>query len=181
MRNRMNTRAGIVVALVAIVLGASTIYTRAMADESAKKPAAKSEGFSAIQALEGTWIAAAPAEGQKPMTLVFRPTAGGSAMMETMSPGSEHEMLNVYTNDERGVTLTHYCMMGNQPRMRLASAKDGVLKFEYVDGGNLKSRDEAHMDSVEITIKGDRLTQDWAMYQDGKVTGHHTFEFKRQK
>jgi hypothetical protein len=37
------------------------------------------------------------------------------------------------------------------------------------------------MDSVEITIKGDRLTQDWAMYQDGKVTGHHTFEFKRQK
>jgi hypothetical protein len=181
MRNRMNTRPGIVAAIVLIAFAALAIFSRAMADESLKKPAAKSEGFSAIQALEGTWIAAAAADGQKPNTLVFRSTAGGSAIVESMSPGSDHEMLNVYTNDDRGVMLTHYCIMGNQPRMRLASAKDGVLKFEYVDGGNLKSRDEAHMDSVEITIKGDRLTQDWAMYQDGKVTGHHTFEFTRQK
>ena len=70
--------------------------------------------------------------------------------------------------------------MGNQPRMRLTSSQDGVLKFEFVDGGNLKSRDEAHMDSLEITVKGDQMKQDWSMYQDGKVTGHHTFELKRQ-
>jgi len=49
--------------------------------------------------------------------------------METMGPGSDHEMLNVYTNTDNGVFLTHYCMMGNQPRLRLTSAKDGVLKI----------------------------------------------------
>jgi hypothetical protein len=151
-----------------------------IADESAKKPAAKSDDFKAVCALEGTWVATKSAEGEKPITLVIRPTAGGSAIMETMGSGSDHEMLNVYTNTDNGVFLTHYCVMGNQPRMRLASAKDGVLKFEYVDGGNLKSRDEAHMDSLEITVKGNTMTQDWAMYQDGKVTGHHTFELKRR-
>ena len=153
-----------------------------LADESAKKTQPKSDNLKAICALEGTWIQVkpAPAEGQKPATLVIHPTAGGSAVMETMSPGSDHEMLNVYTEDEKGVLLTHYCLMGNQPRMRLTSIKDGVLKFEYVDAGNLKSRDEAHMDGLEITVKGDQMKQDWTMYQDGKVTGHHTFEFKRQ-
>ena len=37
------------------------------------------------------------------------------------------------------------------------------------------------MDSVEITIKDGVLVEKWAMYKDGKVTGTHTFEFKRQK
>ena len=46
--------------------------------------------------------------------------------------------------------------------------------------GSVKSRDEMHMDSLQITVKGDRMTQDWSMYQDGKVTGHHMFELKRQ-
>jgi hypothetical protein len=168
---------------ISAILFAFALYlSLAVADESAKKPQAKNDQLQAIRALEGTWIQVKPAppEGQKPPTLVFRPTAGGSAVMETMSPGSDHEMLNVYTEDEKGVMLTHYCLMGNQPRMRLTSARDGVMKFEYIDAGNLKSRDEAHMDSLVITVKGDQMTQDWAMYADGKVTGHHTFELIKQ-
>jgi hypothetical protein len=180
MRNRIKTTCTwtAIIAVAAMLLASSIIS----ADDSAKKPQAKSDQLKAIAALEGTWaqLKPAPAEGQKPATLVIHPTAGGSAIMETMSPGSDHEMLNIYTEDEKGVLLTHYCIMGNQPRMRLTSANDGVLKFEFVDAGNLKSRDEAHMDSVTITVKGDHMTQDWSMYQDGKVTGHHTFEFKRQ-
>src|SRR6476660_6935274 len=119
----------------------------AIADDAAKKPD-KSDDFKAVCALAGTWVATKTPEGQKPMTLVFKPTAGGSAVMETMGPGSEHEMLNVYTIDDKGVLLTHYCMLGNQPRMRLTSIKDGVLTFEYVDAGNLKSRDDMHMDGL---------------------------------
>jgi hypothetical protein len=163
--------------IVALVLCASVSF----ADESAKKQP-KSDNLKAICALEGTWAQVKPETpaGQKPATLTFRPTAGGSAVMETMNAGSDHEMLNVYTEDDKGVLLTHYCLMGNQPRMRLTSIKDGVMTFEYVDAGNLKSRDEAHMDSLTITVKGDQMTQDWSMYADGKVTGHHVFELKRQ-
>jgi hypothetical protein len=164
-----------------IIVALALCVALSFADESAKKQP-KGDQLKAICALEGTWVQLKPTppEGQKPVTLVFKPTAGGSAVMETMGSGSDHEMLNVYTEDERGVLLTHYCVMGNQPRMRLTSVNDGVLTFEYVDGGNLKSRDEAHMDSLTITVKGDTMTQDWAMYADGKVTGHHVFELKRQ-
>jgi hypothetical protein len=165
--------------IVLFALCASFFPRLTLADDAAKKPD-KSDDFKAVCALEGTWVATKSAEGQKPVTLVFKPTAGGSAVMETLGAGSDHEMLNVYTSDEKGVLLTHYCMLGNQPRMRLTSIKDGVLTFEYVGAGNLKSRDEMHMDSLVITLKGDRMTQDWSMYQDGKVTGHHMFEFKRQ-
>ena len=165
----------------AVVFGLALCVSITIADE-AKKSQPKGDQLKAICALEGTWtqVSPAPPEGQKPVKLIFKLTAGGSAVMETMGSGSDHEMLNVYTEDENGVLLTHYCVMGNQPRMRLTSIKDGVLTFEYVDAGNLKSRDEAHMDSVVITVKGDRMTQDWSMYQDGKVTGHHMFELKRQ-
>ena len=37
------------------------------------------------------------------------------------------------------------------------------------------------MDSLQITIDGDKLTEKWAMYQDGKVQSYETFEFKRDK
>lgn len=164
-----------------IIVALALCVSLSFADES-KKPLPKSDNLKAICALEGTWtqIKPAPAEGQKPATLIIHPTAGGSAVTETMSPGSDHEMLNVYTEDDKGVLLTHYCVMGNQPRMRLTSIKDGVMTFEYLDAGNLKSRDEAHMDGLVITVKGDHMTQDWTMYADGKVTGHHVFELKRQ-
>jgi hypothetical protein len=150
------------------------------ADAPREKPVPKNSAFEAISGLTGTWVAVGAPEGQKPMTLVFKPTAGGSAILETRAPGSDHEMVNLYSIDGSGVLLTHYCHLGNQPRMRATAAENGVLQFDYVDAGNLKSRDEAHMDSVTMTIKGNQLIEDWAMYEGGKITGHHSFEFKRQ-
>ena len=145
------------------------------------QPARQLSPIDQLRALSGTWVAVAPPEkGQKPAMVVFKPTAGGSAVMETMFPGSDREMVNLFTPDANGLTMTHFCSMGNQPRMRLASADNGVLRFEFLDAGNLKSRNDPHMDSVELAIQGDRLTEKWAMYQDGKISGYHTFEFKRQ-
>src|SRR4051812_46601781 len=150
------------------------------ADAPKEKLVPKNSAFEAISELTGAWVAVGAPEGQKPMTLVFKSTAGGSAIVETMFPGSDREMVNIYSLDGDGVLLTHYCHLGNQPRMRAISADNGVLQFTYVDAGNLKSRDDVHMDSVQLTIKGNQLIENWAMYQDGKVTGQHSFEFKRQ-
>jgi hypothetical protein len=151
-----------------------------------KMPArAKNDVFDAIRGLSGTWVATKTDEkmpmGDKPLTLVFKETSAGSAVMETMFGGTDHEMVNMYTVDGKNVVLTHYCAMGNQPRMKAAAIDKGVVKFEYVDGGNLKSRDDGHMDSVEMTIDGDKLIEKWSMYHDGQVMGTTTFEFKKQK
>src|SRR5258706_5409937 len=80
--------------------------------------ASKPNPIDQIRALSGTWVAtAAPENGQNPMSLVFKPTACGSAMMESMFPGTDEEMVNMFTEDGRGLLMTHYCRMGNQPRM----------------------------------------------------------------
>src|SRR3954466_12568716 len=73
------------------------------ADEPNDKSIEKNPAFGAISALGGTWVAVGAPQGQKPMTLVFKPTAGGSAIIETMFPGSDREMVNVYSIDGGGV------------------------------------------------------------------------------
>jgi hypothetical protein len=168
-------------ALVAMALAGA-----ALGEGDMKKPAPpKNDTFTAISGLQGTWVMTKTDEtmpmDDKPKTLVFKVTSAGSAVQETMFPGSDHEMVNMYTVDGDKVVLTHYCAMGNQPRMKAGKAENGVIKFEYVDGGNLKSRDDGHMDSVEMTIDGDKLIEKWSMYHDGKVMGTTTFEFKKQK
>jgi hypothetical protein len=143
--------------------------------------APKRSDMDTIRGLVGTWEPVASADGKKMGNLVFKLTSAGSVVMETMFPGTDHEMVNMYSADGDTVLFTHYCSMGNQPRMRLKSAEDGVLKFEYLDCSNVKSRDDPHMDSLELTIKGDRLTEKWSFYASGKVTHEETFEFTRQK
>ena len=130
-----------------------------------------------IKALNGTWV---KADGSQ--KLVFKTTAAGSAVMETMFPGTQHEMVNLYAIDgEKSLMVTHYCAMGVQPRMKLVPSDDPkTMKFEFVDGGNIPSRDAAHMDSLTLTIDGDKLTEDWTYYQDGKTVSHTTFELQRQ-
>jgi hypothetical protein len=71
--------------------------------------------------------------------------------------------------------------MGNQPTMALKSNNNGAMDFEFKSGGNMKSRDEAHMDAMTLTVAGDKLTEKWSFYQDGKVTSHETFHFTREQ
>src|SRR2546421_637944 len=130
MKTRFHAYVGII-CLIGIAIEC-TVLSRVSAEEPKDKPAAKNAAFDAIAALTGTWVAVGAPEGSKPMTLVFKPTAGGSAIIETMFPGSDREMVNVYSIDGSGVLLTHYCHLGNQPRLRATSAENGVLEFNFV-------------------------------------------------
>ncbi len=113
------------------------------------------------------------------MSITFRPTSNGSAVIETMSPGTPMEMINMYTADGDTILMTHYCAMGNQPRMKLEPSTDKTMKFTFVDGGNIKSRNDAHMDSVALTIDGDKLTEDWTSVADGKELEKAKFELHK--
>src|SRR2546421_7032705 len=111
--------------LAALAIGAVVIATVRAAEQqgaTAKKademqccpmdPKA-SAALDRIKKLEGTWTLVAPAPpaaGAPAMSIVFKPTAGGSAVIETMFPGSEKEMINLYTAEGDKIVLTHYCM-----------------------------------------------------------------------
>src|SRR2546423_1426005 len=178
MMNALRRRSGMRWTMVALTTGLLALAPAAMllaGDEKectdcaagVKAPVAS---LDKLKALTGTWVGQGTGkmEGQK-FTITFRPTSAGSAVLETMFPGTNHEMLNVYHGDGSTLMLTHYCAMGVQPRMRLASAEGNKLKFEFVDGINIKSRNDAHMDSLELTIDGDKLTESWSYFKDGET------------
>jgi hypothetical protein len=156
--------------MIALVVGARPV------DEGQR-----AEALAALKSLAGTWVSEKPGPDGKPMKLEFKVTAGGSVIHETMFPGHPHEMINTYHVDGDDLIVTHYCAQGIQPRMKLVSYENGVMKFEFKDCTNLKSRDEPHMDGVDIKVDGDKLTETWMYYQDGKTTGHTSFELTRQK
>lgn len=153
-------------------------------------PAAKpTEGMSAdaafdkIKGLAGEWNGTGSHKESVEASTVFELTSGGSVVKETMFPGSEHEMVNMYSIDQGAVAMTHYCMMGNQPHLRLTSVKGNQYDFEFVNGGNMKCRDDAHMDSMVLTMDGpDHITSVWTSWAKGKPTGDKAvFDLHRVK
>jgi len=111
-------------------------------------------GLEKMKKLVGTWVAA-DKDGQptEQVVSVIKLTAGGSAVHETIFPDQPHEMVSLYTVDGSDLVMTHYCMLGNQPRMK-ADPKSAAnqLKFEFAGGGNLDPKKDKHMHAATLTI-----------------------------
>jgi hypothetical protein len=112
-----------------------------------------------VTALEGRWVMRSP-EGEA--FVEFAVTSGGHAVRETMFPGTEHEMINMYTLDGNGLAMTHYCAGGNQPHMRAAALEDGKLAFETTGVSDLNKADEHYMGAMTLVIvDDDHIEQHW--------------------
>jgi len=141
--------------------------------------------FERFKKLVGDWQLAdskekAPA---KSVAVTYRLTAGGSALVETIFPGNEKEMVTVYHRDGDAIALTHFCGLGNQPRMRAAIKDDkNELAFEFAGGTNLDPAKDPHMHSCQIRfVDEDHLSSTWQYYADGKAAGDHAFNLVRVK
>lgn len=171
-------RSVLIATAAAIVLGATT------GAHAGKKEAPKTNAaFETLKSLAGTWSGKVTAGKMKDQTVQtkFRVTSGGSAVEEVLMPGTDHEMVDMYFPEGDGVTMVHYCAMGNQPRLKLNSAKGKKLIFTYVDGTNIPSPDSPHMSDLTLTVKGDKLTQDWFGSVDPKHADPTTFVFTRER
>jgi hypothetical protein len=94
-----------------------------------------------------------------------------SALMESMRmPAPEPDMVTIYHRDGDGLVATHYCSMGNQPRMRASGASpDGKsIRFRFADITNLKPGG-GHIKHLTVTFDDpNRFTQEWISYAKGK-------------
>ena len=136
------------------------------------------ERFERLKKLVGEWTGEDGKVASK-----WALTAGGSAVAETLFPGSDHEMLTVYTMDGKDLVLTHYCVLGNQPHMKAGEKFDGTtLSFTCVSVGNAASHDVAHMHSGSFSFTDDdHYTASWGSSEKGKDGDVHTFKFSRKK
>lgn len=151
-------------------------------DKPQGKAKAGSPGFDALKKLVGDWTANGP-DG-KPMETKFRLSAGGSVLVETLFPGRPEEMVTMYHMDGPDLILTHYCMLGNQPRLKAVSAKETKkLMFKSVGGTNMKPED-MHMGQAIITfIDDNNYEADWCSCTGGKPDENHhvSMKFTRKK
>ncbi|BET65588.1 hypothetical protein ASA1KI_05060 [Opitutales bacterium ASA1] len=139
--------------------------------------------FEVLKSLAGTWSGTVTEPETGPAaTVVYRVTAGGSVVEERLFPDTAHEMVTMYHLDRGTLVATHYCAMGNQPRMKLSAGSTRKrLAFEFVSGGNMTSTNETHMHSGTIDVSEDgRLTAVWDVYKDGVSIGQNRFFLRRR-
>lgn len=135
------------------------------------KEAPKAPGFEKLKKLLGEWYAADD-KGQPTdkLVTVFKLTAAGSAIQETIFPGEPMEMISMYHSDGADVILTHYCAIGNQPKLKLdPKSTDKELKFIFIGGTNLDPKKDMHMHDGSYTFTDDdHITSSWCGFSNGK-------------
>jgi hypothetical protein len=156
-----------IAASAALVLFGAGLAAAAPAEPA--KPA--TAAFERFKALAGDWVAAEDGEMARKGDLVARyaVTAGGSAVVETVFPGQAHEMVTVYHADGPDLVLTHFCMEGNQPRMRAKAAQGSRFDFAFDGGTNIDPKRDRHMHSATMALLGaDEIRTEWTELAEGK-------------
>src|SRR5947209_17367477 len=127
-------------------------------EKTAPRPAVPTNpAFEKMKQLAGTWLAAdKDGKATDQVVSVIKVTAGGSAVHETLFPGQPHEMVSVYTLDGPDLVMTHYCVLGNQPRMKAdPSSPPNQIVFRFAGGTNLDPTKDKHMHEATLTIVSD--------------------------
>jgi hypothetical protein len=156
MRNRVTrTIAGLAFAVTA----AAPLF----AAESKANPA-----WEKMKTLVGAWEGH---EGAQPVSVTYTLVSNGTSLMESLTGDHDTNMVTMYAPDGEGVVATHYCAIGNQPRMRAAGPGDAVAKrvdFQFVDATNVKDG-EIVMRRLVVTFQdADHFQQAWTSRSNGK-------------
>jgi hypothetical protein len=149
----------------------------------ADPPYKGSAEFERMKSLVGTWKGKMDM-GEGPIELIveYKLVAGGSAIEERTFAGTPKEMITMYHDKKGKLSLTHYCMLGNQPGMLLKSSDDKTLKFDFDATCGVDDKSGMHMHSLAIKFDdADTITQNWQLFEDGKSKDHHPFTLKRVK
>jgi hypothetical protein len=128
--------------------------------------------FEFLKSLTGEWERAGDAHdhGGESHSVSFRPTAAGSAVMETMFANEPMEMISVYHMDGDSLLLTHYCALQNAPIMKFEkSDKPGEIKFVFHGGTNFDPKVDAHVHEGVMRIKdANTIESSFVGYSNGK-------------
>lgn len=110
-----------------------------------------------MKKLAGTWLLAdKDGRATDQVASVIKVTAGGSAVHEILFPGQPQEMVSVYTMDGSDLIMTHYCVLGNQPRMKAdPKSPANQIVFRFAGGTNLDPKKDKHMHEAVLTIVDD--------------------------
>jgi len=137
--------------------------------------------FDRLRSLAGEWQAQTD---RGKLNVTYEVIAGGSALVERQLPEGMPAMQTVYHLDGSRLLLTHYCMLGNQPRMeaRADDPASGELKFEFRDVTNLATPGALHMHNGAFRfVDSEHSVGEWQFFENGQLRKAESFQFKRVK
>lgn len=155
----------------------------AMAGPASETDASAAAAFERLKGLEGVWEA--DLGGGEKATSRIEIISGGSAIVDRyqdtkLGPGKE--MVTVYHLDGDRLLLTHYCVAGNQPRMKLESFDPaaGELRFEFLDATGLRDPGAGHMHRARYRLEDSRhFSTVWDWVEKGKTTSQEAERYTR--
>ncbi|HEY4229530.1 MAG TPA: hypothetical protein VGO79_05125 [Thermoanaerobaculia bacterium] len=121
-----------------------------------------------MKTLVGAWEGR---EGNQPVSVTYTLVSNGTSLMESLTAAHDTNMVTMYAPDGDAVVATHYCAIGNQPRMRAPASGDPAAKkvdFQFVDATNVQNG-ETLMRRLVVTFQdADHFQQSWTSRSDGK-------------
>jgi hypothetical protein len=157
---------------IAITLLLVLVTSAAFAASEAQK------SFEELKTLNGSWEGKDP-QGQ-PVQVDYRVTSNGSALMSEIK--GKEDMITMFHMDGERLLMTHYCGIGNQPRMVASASPDGkTITFDFLDATNLASPDAGHMHRVIVSMQNaDHHSEEW-IYSDHGKEMKEVFDLWRKK
>jgi hypothetical protein len=146
-----------IVAAVIVVLTTTSLFAQSDAQKA----------FSQIKSLNGSWEGKT-ANGD-PVQVSFREVSGGSAVMSEIL--GKEDMISMFNLDGPDrLLITHYCGVGNQPRMQASLSPDGkMMTFTYLDATNLATPDAGHMQTLVLAlVDANHHTEEWTFRDHDK-------------
>jgi hypothetical protein len=117
--------------------------------------------FEKLKALVGSWDGTAKWTGGRTsegkMSAVYALTGNGTAVVENLIVEGKPIMTSVYHMDGDSIRMTHYCGVGNQPRLKALPDPNDAAKitFEFVDITNLASPDAPHVTGAALNFQNE--------------------------
>lgn len=114
--------------------------------------------YDQLAALQGKWTSVPEASSSESDTITYEVVSEGKAVIEHL-----YGMVTVYHLDDDRTMATHYCSMGNQPRMVAPLTLDAQssARFDFLDITN-NDQDVGHIVSVAFQfINPNRFVQSW--------------------
>lgn len=120
-------------------------------------------------------------EDGHPAYIDYALTANDTALIEEWTFHTHHTALTIYHMDGPTLMATHYCPIGNQPRLDLKRQRtDGTLEFECVSATHLNSFKDPHEHSFDLRINDDgSLYRTETYMEDSGVYSSNGILFKR--
>ena len=171
------------ISVILLVLGV-LIFSVAISDEAKHQTKPAPEVLNTFKSLEGEWVGIhINHKGEEEqVTIIYRTISAGTAVEERIFAGTPKEMITVYHgSNDGGILMTHYCALGNQPRMQLDNTDGKLFEFQYLDGINIDRETTGHMGGLTLTILDENtIQQEWDYYEGGEVKDSGKFTFTRK-